>query len=181
MRKATLTTLVAVSLLPLSFMAGHGIGEASAWAEIDRQRANYVSSVQDAPYPELRATAIMEGINKARTDHGLAPLSTSQQLNTAACAKADHMLAGNYWSHVAPDGTTPWYFFDAVGYGYYRAGENLAYGQVSDSQVVSEWMASSGHKANILGNYTEQGLCVKYGPYQGDKEAVIVNHFGTPL
>lgn len=34
--------------------------------------------------------------------------------------------------------------------GYNAAGENIAYGQISENQVVDLWMNSSGHKSNIL-------------------------------
>jgi uncharacterized protein YkwD len=41
-------------------------------------------------------------------------------------------------------------------------GENAAVGQYSPEQVVSEWMASPGHRANIL-NPNFAFLAVGYG------------------
>lgn len=43
--------------------------------------------------------------------------------------------------------------------GFSRWGENVAYGYGSASAVVAGWMASSGHRANILGAYTMMGAC----------------------
>jgi uncharacterized protein YkwD len=39
---------------------------------------------------------------------------------------------------------------DAVGYGYSRAAENVAWNQRNAQEVVNTWMNSSGHRANIL-------------------------------
>lgn len=42
--------------------------------------------------------------------------------------------------------------------GWSRAGENVARGQVDANQMHAEWMASPGHRANILGDYTAVGV-----------------------
>jgi uncharacterized protein YkwD len=40
-----------------------------------------------------------------------------------------------------------------------RAGENIAYGNVSADQMMTMWMNSPGHRANILNpNYTHVGI-----------------------
>lgn len=48
--------------------------------------------------------------NSSRAANGLAPFTLNGQLNNSAQAKAQHMADNNYWAHVAPDGTQPWYF-----------------------------------------------------------------------
>ena len=46
----------------------------------------------------------------------------------------------------------------AAGYAWRSLGENIAAGQTSPDQAVGDWMSSSGHKANILGNYENVGF-----------------------
>ena len=120
--------------------------------------------------------------NTYRQTKSLQPLRESELLNASACHKADDMIARDYWSHDAPDGTKPWVFFQKVGYGYQKAGENLAYGFTSARSTVDGWINSPTHEANLVGDYTELGICVR-GPvqYQGGEHYVIVAHYGTPL
>lgn len=120
--------------------------------------------------------------NQQRVQAGLGSLRLNSALNSAAQAKAEHMIANNYWSHVAPDGTTPWYFFDQAGYDYSNAGENLAYGFLTSEETMNGWMNSAGHRANILGNYADVGFGIASGPsYQGGENTVVVALFGTPV
>ena len=65
--------------------------------------------------------------NASRAANGLGAFSLNSQLNNSAQAKAQNMADNNYWAHVAPDGTQPG-IFEAAGYTYSAAGENLAYG-----------------------------------------------------
>lgn len=120
--------------------------------------------------------------NASRSANGLGPLSLNGQLNNSAQAKAQHMADNNYWAHVAPDGTQPWYFFSAAGYSYSRAGENLAYGFSSGYAVNDGWMNSPGHKANILGDYVEVGFGFVNSPnFQGGEQTIVVAHYATPV
>lgn len=97
--------------------------------------------------------------NSVRTSNGLASYSHNGALSSAAQAKAQHMCTYDYWAHTAPDGTTGWNFMKNAGYAYVSAGENLAKGYSSDQAVVNGWMASSGHRANILsGTFRETGV-----------------------
>lgn len=124
--------------------------------------------------------ALAVATNQARADNGLPPLILHSTLNSGAQAKANHMIANNYWSHTAPDGTEPWYFFSLVGYNYTHAGENLAYGFDSSTEVVSAWMNSAGHRANILGDYKDMGFGIANGDsYQGGPNTVVVGFYGT--
>ena len=119
--------------------------------------------------------------NAARAANGLAPLTLNSQLNTSSQNKAQHMITYNYWAHVAPDGTQPWYFFDQAGYAYQAAGENLAYGFDSSAGTVTAWMNSPSHRDNILGNYVDVGFGIANGDnYQGAPNTVVVAHYGRP-
>ena len=70
-----------------------------------------------------------------------------------------------------------------INYEYLLIGENLALGIFDgDKGIVSAWMASPGHKANILNpKYTELGVAVKNGIYNGVNTTIAVQIFGLPL
>lgn len=126
----------------------------------------------------LDAAQIAVKVNDYRISKGLAPLVTNEQLNASACAKADDMIANQYWSHNSPTGITPWYFFDQAGYNYRSAGENLAYNYPSETALVTGWINSPGHEANMVGNYAEQGMCARSAMFMGQQTVIVVNHFG---
>ncbi len=121
--------------------------------------------------------------NNNRTANSLPLLSMNSQLTVAAQNKANHMIANDYWSHIAPDGTTPWYFFDQSGYAYLVAGENLAYGFDTSLGAVNGWMASPTHRDNILlPEYEEVGFGIANGEdYQGTENTVVVAMYGDPV
>lgn len=118
--------------------------------------------------------------NQKRAEAGLPPLSLSQELSQAAAAKGSNMFQLNYWAHIAPDGTTPWYFIRNAGYEYEYAGENLARGFTTSSEVVDAWMASPTHRQNILSpNYKEIGFAVSSGMLTGTDTVLVVQQFGS--
>jgi len=139
------------------------------------------SSGKILPYAtNVNAGTLASETNAKRAANGLGALAVNSQLNNGAQAKANHMIANNYWSHTAPDGTEPWYFFSQAGYNYSRAGENLAYGFDSSAEIVDAWMNSPGHKANILGNYNDMGFGYANGEnYQGGEYTVVVAFYGS--
>lgn len=119
--------------------------------------------------------------NQDRANAGLQPLQMNAQLAAAAEAKAQDMFAKDYWAHFAPDGTSPWDFIKAAGYNYVYAGENLARGFSSSTDVVNAWMASPEHRANMLSNnYADVGFAVEQGRLPGDSNTVlVVEMFGS--
>jgi Cysteine-rich secretory protein family len=119
--------------------------------------------------------------NTQRTDNGLPALTLSPLLTEAAQDKANDEAAKGYFSHVSPDGTLPWYWFKLVGYNYSFAGENLAVNFNDSSDVVNAWMASPTHRANILKQeYTETGIGMATGTYQGQATIFVVQFFAQP-
>src|SRR5574344_2159689 len=71
------------------------------------------------------------------------------------------MFADNYWAHNSPQGKTPWTFFDAVGYKYSTAGENLDKEFYNTDSLVSAWMNSPTHKANIVNSKCKEIISPK--------------------
>ena len=120
--------------------------------------------------------------NEIRTRQGLPQLQENAQLDEAARKKASHMLQKDYWSHFAPDGTSPWDFIKQSGYQYEFAGENLAKNFLFSINVIDAWMNSTTHKENIIRKeYTQVGYAVVNGVLNGEETTLVVQMFGTPL
>ncbi|MFN4212356.1 MAG: CAP domain-containing protein [Microgenomates group bacterium] len=120
--------------------------------------------------------------NEERRKNGLPALAYSEKLSQAATKKGQDMFAKNYWAHYAPDGKTPWDFILGTGYQYEYAGENLAKNFLFSEGVVSAWMNSPTHRANILRkDYTEVGFAVLNGTLNGEPTTLVVQMFGKPL
>lgn len=130
----------------------------------------------------LTVHGIIANTNEERTSRGFGSLSGSTQLSASAQVKAQDILDRQYFEHTAPDGTELSDLVDNQNYEYVRIGENLALGTFKDdADVVTAWMNSPGHRANILeGKYTEIGIGIASGTYEGKQVVVAVQHFGTP-
>lgn len=122
------------------------------------------------------SAGLLASTNVQRTSNGLGALAINSKLTQAAQAKANDMVARNYWSHNTPDGQEPWVFFTNAGYDYLAAGENLAYGFATSEDTVTGWMNSPGHRANILnGTYQEVGFgMANSSNFQSNGEQTIV-------
>ena len=130
----------------------------------------------------ITITQLLEYTNLEREANGLAPLNLNQDLTKAAQMKATDMFAKDYWAHVSPNGTTPWVWIRESGYNYLYAGENLARGFDSSSDVVTAWMNSPEHRANLLSpNYTDIGFAVQTGMLTGTDTTLVVQEFGSPF
>lgn len=130
---------------------------------------------------DISISGLLSNTNAERSAAGVAPLAINSQLNAAAAAKAAHMIEHDYWAHVAPDGTQPWSFVTAEGYGYLSAGENLAYNFQTSTAVIEGWMNSQGHRENMLSaGFTEVGFGAKNGIFQGKETTVVVAFYAQP-
>ncbi|MFC9913485.1 CAP domain-containing protein [Streptomyces sp. NPDC059862] len=96
------------------------------------------------------AAEVVELTNRERTRAGLPPLTVDPVLTTAAQAHSADMVTRDFYSHTAPDGSQPWDRAAAAGSTRRSIGENIACGQRSPAEVVTGWMNSPGHRANIL-------------------------------
>ncbi|MGG1699201.1 CAP domain-containing protein [Bacillus zhangzhouensis] len=110
---------------------------------------------------------VVELTNKERAKQGLKALSVDSKLSKSARAKSQDMKDKNYFSHTSPTYGSPFDQMKKFGITYKTAGENIAQGQRSPQEVVTAWMNSEGHRANILNkNYTHIGVgYVKAGNY----------------
>ena len=102
------------------------------------------------------ARAILDLVNEQRAVAGLPALTWNDTLAESANIRATEIVVK--WSHTRPDGSA-WYTAGSQ----MEMGENLAYGQSSTTQVMDEWMASSGHAENILrSSFTQIGVSCYY-------------------
>ncbi|MBI2551252.1 CAP domain-containing protein [Candidatus Uhrbacteria bacterium] len=124
---------------------------------------------------------IIDLTNQARVSIGLPALVKNATLDTAAENKASDMAKASYFAHTSPDGKTPWTFIRGAGYDYQVAGENLAVHFNTAEDVQSGWMASPGHRANIVNEkYQEIGVGTSQGTYEDFPTTFVVQMFGTP-
>lgn len=128
----------------------------------------------------ITPSQVIELTNQQRSAQGLSALTNNAALSNAAAAKANHMFAAQYWAHIAPDGTSPWFFIKNAGYSYSVAGENLARDFGDSGSVVTAWMNSPTHRDNIISaKYKEIGVAVVDGVLNGVETTLVVQMFGT--
>lgn len=94
------------------------------------------------------AQAVLAEVNAARVQNGLSALTLDANMNRAAAVRAAELAQS--FSHTRPNGSRGLTALNEAGVSYRMAGENIASGQQSAQAVVSAWMNSSGHRANIL-------------------------------
>lgn len=163
--ETTLATISFLIVIELLFLAGAGV-----FSNYDRYFALILSGV------------LIDETNSNRVHQNLPSLTVSPLLQEAAQEKAGDMARAGYFSHVGPDGKTPWDWLRGVGYDYRYAGENLAVNFIDSKDVVDAWMNSPGHRANILNeHYTEIGIGTATGTYKGRETVFIAQYFGRPL
>lgn len=98
-------------------------------------------------------------VNKERASRGLSTLTMDWQLSRVARYKSQDMHDKNYFSHTSPTYGSPFDMMSDFGISYRSAGENIAMGQKTPQEVVTAWMNSSGHRANILNaSFTKIGV-----------------------
>lgn len=139
--------------------------------------------IKNSASEALTVSGIIKETNAERVKKDIKPLKESKLLDASALKKVNDMFAKQYFEHVSPNGVGVADLGKSVGYEYITIGENLALGNFkNDADVVAAWMASPGHRANILRpGYQEIGVAAKKGMYKGRSVWIAVQHFGTPL
>ena len=119
-------------------------------------------------------------INRERLKRGIDPLVLNSTLNQAAQAKADDMQTKRYFSHVSPIDGKEWkQFIIDSGYEYKEAGENLANGYEVLEEMITAWLNSPSHRANMLNTaVSETGFGVRTGELDGFPTIFVVQVFG---
>lgn len=99
-------------------------------------------------------------VNAQRKENGLSMLQYDATLCKIATHRCFENVDNNMFDHIRPNGTPCFTIFGEYGLSYVAAAENIAAGQTTPEQVVDAWMASPGHRENILGDYTHIGVGV---------------------
>jgi hypothetical protein len=94
-----------------------------------------------------------------RAREGCPRLVWDGRVAAVAVAHSRDMARRGYFSHVSPEGRDPFDRLDTAGIRYTRAAENIAHGQRTGDAVFAEWVASPGHRANMLDcRFTHHGV-----------------------
>lgn len=160
--RAAILWIAAVLLLPVL-----GCGEGASTGLLP---ASFIADSTECFVPteaEEWAARVIDLTNEERLAVGLPPLATNTLLARIAGDYACEMIENDFFDHVSPvTGSTVGSRALQYGYFFRKVGENLAGGQTSPEQVISEWMNSEGHRANILDeDFIEIGVSVRAGGY----------------
>jgi uncharacterized protein YkwD len=124
-------------------------------------------------------------VNRERTKRQLPALRNSAPLRSAAGRYARLMVAGGFFDHVSPTGSTLRARIAGVGYlasSTYALGEDIATGSGdlgTPKAIVAAWMASPGHRRNILAReFRDVGIGVAAGMPGAADGATYVADFG---
>ena len=92
--------------------------------------------------------SILERTNAERVRYGMAPLAIDPALENTARAQAAWMTNNHVMQH-----------------GNFGVAENIAWGQHNAAEALGSWMASDGHRANILNpGYHRVGVAAYTAP-----------------
>lgn len=126
----------------------------------------YVGNTQGNPLKthtaeeSARASELLSLINDQRTKAGLPLLQPDPGALRAAKAHAEDMAERNFFDHFTPEGRSPEDRLKLLGvYGQRASGENIAARFQTAQQVIDGWMASEGHRQNMLSTtFTHVGV-----------------------
>ena len=132
-------------------------------------------------YAAVMAAVLVDMANNDRVVNNVSTLTLNPVLVAAAQAKANDMAAKSYFAHISPEGISPWHWFEEVGYSFKYAGENLAVDFSDSTDVNTAWMNSRSHRENLLDpHFTEIGVAIAEGFYEGHPTTFVVQEFGMP-
>lgn len=119
----------------------------------------------DANFEAKVEQLIFNRVNAERAKAGMSQLSYNSTMEKYARIKSKDMADRGYFDHKNPEGQLITVQMAKDGVSYRAWGENIAYiGGISDANAVADkfmtnWMNSSGHRANILSsNFTSIGV-----------------------
>ena len=117
--------------------------------------------------------SLLAAVNDVRAAHNLRPLKVDAHLVEAARAHSTTLLRANIFEHGS--------FADRIAQHGARGpafGENLAWGTgrlASARSIVNAWMASPGHRANLLRpGWNRIGIGALSGRFLGQRGATVV-------
>ena len=131
--------------------------------------------------PAISPGSLISVVNQDRQKYNLPALHESEQLTSAALAKARDILEKDYFAHLSPEGLLPWDFIHDQGFDYQFAGENLAINYTNSFELETAFLNSPHHRDNLLSPlFTDIGVAVVEGEYRGQPAIITVQMFGKP-
>lgn len=121
-------------------------------------------------------------INSYRKDNNLNKLFVNKLLEDSAGRKLKDMIDKNYFRHADSNNNESWYLFNAAGYNYKFAGENLSSGHNTPWQVFTAWQRSDVHNEQLLKQeYLDMGIAVDCEVYKIKYQpaCIVVLHLGS--
>lgn len=131
-------------------------------------------------------------VNRERTGHGENALQSDGHLQQAAQGHSEDMAAGDYFDHIGRQGDTPLARMRGAGYIFsshvgFEVGENIGWATLwlaSPRAMVASWMASPGHRENILdAHFRDTGIGISPHPLsslaKGQAGAIYTQDFGV--
>jgi uncharacterized protein YkwD len=113
-----------------------------------------VQQCAPAPPPLVEVYGVQDpvvaSVNWHRALAGIRGVTVDSRLTSAAQSHANDMANRRRLTHTGSDGSNGGTRIWRYGYGAWTWAENIAAGQTTPEQVMSAWMASAGHRANIL-------------------------------
>ena len=117
-----------------------------------------IPSIDDVKTLEAEVVRL---VNAERAKRGLSMLSQNWEVSRVARYKSQDMIDKRYFAHQSPTYGSPFVMLDNFGIKFSAAGENIAYGQRTPTEVMNAWMNSPGHRSNILSaTYNQIGVGV---------------------
>lgn len=157
---------------PPSSAGGASTGGGSTLVALDANTSCNLPDFRNSLLQQINAARAVARSCGGTAMPAVAPLAWNNALFSAAARHSTDMAANNYFSHTGLDGRSAAQRIAAEGYAWSWVGENIAAGQSSVSTVMSGWLASAGHCANIMrAEYQDVGVsCVQrsgttYGRY----------------
>ncbi len=151
------TVLTAVACTPAAGFSSASSGSAATATTLT---AVTTTTVVASTSPGAWESQMIARINSERAAVGASPLAMCNALRTAAQNHSADQAAHNTMTHTGSDGSTLDTRATRAGYtGWTALGENVAYGYGTVDSVMTGWMNSPGHRANLLNSgFTHVGL-----------------------
>lgn len=135
----------------------------------EQPQQNTVATSAPAPSSVSYEERVAQLVNIERQKNGLQPLTFDKSISNVARLKSKDMADNNYFAHQSPRYGSAGDMLRNNGINWSAWGENIASGQRTPEAVVTAWMNSEGHRANILSpNFGKIGI------------GYVTNSNGTP-
>ena len=123
---------------------------------------------------------MLAAVNQVRARNDVPPLRVDRRLARAAQAHARDMADNDFFAHEGSDRSDSGVRARRAGYDWRAVGENIAAGLASPEATVTDWMASPGHRRNMLDPvFRDAGIGHVFRA--GDDDKVRYRHYWTLL